>query len=188
MSRSSLVRSVQRWLSIGGSVLGVIRALGGGHTTNGLDEMKSAVRSRFPQVPQLQTAELADWLANPHREPPLLLDVRTEPEFKVSHLPGAVRVDPSAKGTQLRPLLELHRPIVVYCSVGYRSSDLATRLRSAGQTNVSNLEGSIFAWANEDRPLVTGSNQPVRVVHPYNQTFGKLLRRDHWPEKWEPPR
>jgi hypothetical protein len=175
-------------LSIGGSVLGVIRALGGGDTTNGLDEMKSVVRSRFPQVHQLQTAELADWLANAHREPPLLLDVRTEPEFKVSHLPGAVRIDPSAKGTQLRAFLEHHRPIVVYCSGGYRSSELATRLRAAGQTNVSNLEGSIFAWANEDRPLVTGSNQPVRVVHPYNQTFGKLLRRDRWPEKWEPPR
>ena len=188
MSRSSLVRSIQQWLSIGGSVLGVLRALGGGNTTNGLDDMKSMVRSRFPEVPQLQTAELADWLANPHREPPLLLDVRTEPELKVSDLSGAVRVDPSAKGIQLRPFLDHHRPIVVYCSVGYRSSDLATRLRAAGQTNVSNLEGSIFAWANEDRPLVTGSNQPVHIVHPYNPTFGKLLRRDCWPETWEPPR
>ncbi len=188
MSRPSLIQNTHRWLSLGGSAVGVLQALAGSGPTNGLEEMKSVVRSRFPEVPQLQTAELADWLANPHREPPFLLDVRTEPEFKVSHLPGAVRVDPSAKGIQLRPFLDHHRPIVVYCSVGYRSSDLATRLRAAGQTNVSNLEGSIFAWANEDRPVVTGSNQPVRVVHPYNQTFGKLLRRDRWPEKWEPPK
>jgi rhodanese-related sulfurtransferase len=188
MNPSSLRHGTRRWMSLGSSVLGVLHALAGGASTNGLDEMKAVVRSRFPEVPQLQTAELANWLADPHREHPLLLDVRTEPEFKVSHLAGAVRVDPSAKVTQLCPFLNDHRAIVVYCSVGYRSSDLATRLRAAGQTNVSNLEGSIFAWANEDRPLVTGSNQPVRVVHPYNQTFGKLLRRDRWPEKWEPPK
>ncbi len=188
MRRTSLVQSTQRWLSLGGSVLGVLQALAGGTSTNGLEEMKAVVRSRFPQIPQLQPSELAVWLADPHREPPLLLDVRTAAEFNVSHLAGAVRVDPSARGSQLTPFLKGDRPLVVYCSVGYRSSDLAIRLRAAGQTNVLNLEGSIFAWANEDRPLVTGSNQPVRWVHPYNQTFGQLLRRDRWPDRWEPPK
>lgn len=39
--------------------------------------------------------------------------------------------------------------IVVYCSVSYRSSILARRLQDMGFTNVYNLEGSIFKWANE---------------------------------------
>lgn len=188
MSSTSLVHFARRWLTLGGSALSVLQALAGGSSTNGLEEMKAVVRSRFPGVPQLQTSELAVWLADPHREPPLLLDVRTEPEYKVSHLAGAIRVDPSAGRNQLARFLQLPRPVVVYCSVGYRSSELATRLRAAGQTNVANLEGSIFAWANEDRPLVSDSNRSVRLVHPYNQTFGKLLRRDFWPEKWEPPK
>ena len=68
--------------------------------------------------------------------------------------------------------------MVVYCSVGYRSSRLVARLQQAGCTNVFNLEGSIFQWANEDRRLER-DGQPVKEVHPYNRTFGQLLRPEH---------
>jgi 3-mercaptopyruvate sulfurtransferase SseA len=59
--------------------------------------------------------------------------------------------------------------------VGYRSSELATRLQRAGQTNVTNLEGSIFQWANEGRAL-EASGKPATRVHPYNEKFGRLLK------------
>ena len=67
-------------------------------------------------------------------------------------------------------------PIVTYCSVGYRSSSLADRLQQAGFTNVRQLEGSIFQWANEGRPLFRGDQQ-VNEVHPYNETWGKYLNK-----------
>ena len=41
-------------------------------------------------------------------------------------------------------------------------------------TNVRNLDGSIFQWANEGRPLVRG-NQRVQDVHPYDENWGRLL-------------
>jgi rhodanese-related sulfurtransferase len=127
-------------------------------------------------VTQLPTSELAAWLADTNRPRPVLLDVRSPAEFRVGHLPGAIQVDPSAK---TRELLKLpgnhHGPYVVYCSVGWRSSILAGRLAAAGFTNVANLEGSVFAWANEDRPLEAGGH-PVSRVHPYNRVFGRLLR------------
>ncbi len=188
MNPPTLSIRLRRWLSIWSSVAGVLQALASSGTTNGLEEMKAVVRSRFPDVPQLQPAELASWLADTNRVQPILIDVRTEPEYRISHLPGAIRISPSAKGQELEPIVAQSRPLVVYCSVGYRSSDLATRLRKAGQTNVLNLEGSIFAWANENRPLVTDGNKPVRVVHPYNRTFGKLLNKDRWPTTWDQPR
>ena len=68
-------------------------------------------------------------------------------------------------------------PIVTYCAVGYRSGALATKLREAGFTNVRNLEGSIFQWANEHRPLVR-EDQPVTTVHPYSSLWGRLLTDD----------
>ena len=40
---------------------------------------------------------------------------------------------------------------------------------------VYNLEGSIFKWANENRPIVNGDDKPTHLVHPYNSFFGKLL-------------
>ena len=46
-----------------------------------------------------------------------------------------------------------------------------------GFTRVYNLEGSIFKWANEHRPLVDRSG-PASVVHPYNRIWGRLLDDD----------
>ena len=137
--------------------------------------MKQLVRARFPEVKQLSSTELAAWLTDTNRVPPLLLDVRQADEFAVSHLPGARNVLPKIAARDLLPTLPPHRPVVVYCSVGYRSSELAGRLLRSGLTNVMNLEGSIFQWANEDRPL-EGGGKPAGKVHPYNETFGKLLK------------
>ena len=136
--------------------------------------MKRTVRSRFPEVAQLSTGELAAWLGDPKRPPPILLDVRTEKEFAVSHLRGAMRVEPSAKADEVLARLPAGRPVVAYCSVGYRSSALAERLKKAGVGAIYNLEGSIFQWANEGRPL-EADGHPADKVHPYNAKFGKML-------------
>ncbi|MSU33957.1 MAG: sulfurtransferase [Pedosphaera sp.] len=137
--------------------------------------MKRLVRSRFPGVRQLSTTELAAWLSDSNRPSPLLLDVREVPEFAVSHLPGARNVAPSATAAEAMPATEKERAVVVYCSVGYRSSDMANRLQSAGFTNVLNLEGSIFQWANEGR-LLQSNGIATQRVHPYNAKFGQLLK------------
>jgi rhodanese-related sulfurtransferase len=142
---------------------------------DGMEGIKSLVRSRFGEVRQLPTKELAAWLNDTNRPPPQLLDIREPAEFAVSHLPGARRIDPGAKPAEILAKIATNRPVVVYCSVGYRSSGLARRLLNAGMTNVVNLEGSIFQWANEGRPLVKDDG-PAKRVHPYNERWGALLK------------
>ena len=66
-----------------------------------------------------------------------------------------------------------------YCSVGYRSSRLAEELRARGFENVFNLEGSLFQWANEGRPLYRGEER-VDQAHPYDEEWGQLLDRRLW--------
>ena len=142
-----------------------------------LDAVETAVRARYPEVPVVTTRELAEALGDSVRAP-LVLDARAMEEFAVSHLPGARRVDPDASAPELRDALTEvsdEREIVVYCSVGYRSARIAERLREAGFENVASLEGSIFRWANEGRPLARGDT-PTDAVHPYNAAWGKLLR------------
>ena len=73
------------------------------------------------------------------------------------------------------------RTVVVYCSVGYRSSRLAEKLRARGIENVFNLEGSLFQWANEGRPLYRGDER-VYEAHPYDDEWGQLLDRRLWAE------
>ena len=139
--------------------------------------LKTSLRHKFPKVEWISTNELADWLANKKRPAPVLLDVRTPEEWKVSHLARARRVEPNASAESAAPGVSKETPIVTYCAVGYRSGAMAERLRAAGFSNVRNLEGSIFQWANEHRPLVRG-DEPVSRVHPYNSFWGRLLSDD----------
>lgn len=138
--------------------------------------INAEIRRKFPDVARITTAELAQWLADKGRTPPILLDVRTAPEFQVSHLAGAVRIEPGSDPEQLH--LPNVRPIVTYCSVGYRSAKMAKQLRARGFRNVQNLQGSIFAWANENRPLVR-DGKPTDRVHPFNAFWGRLLDKSH---------
>ena len=133
----------------------------------------------YPAVTSVSTDTLAAWLADSSRVSPLLLDAREPEEYAVSHLPGALRVDPDASPDALADTLpdEHDRPVVVYCSVGYRSARIADRLETAGFRDVRNLTGSIFQWANEGRPVVR-DGEPVREVHPYDAVWGRLLDRD----------
>jgi rhodanese-related sulfurtransferase len=107
----------------------------------------------------------------------LLFDVRTPEEWNVSHLPGARHVAPKSSIESVTAGILKETPIVTYCAVGYRSAEMAQRLKAAGFTNVRNLEGSIFQWANEHRSLVQGE-QSVSRVHPYNALWGRLLEDD----------
>lgn len=137
--------------------------------------VRRAIESAYPKVPAITTDSLARRLADPTLSAPVLLDARTPEEYAVSHLKGAVRVDPSAKAFPALDTLSRRAPIVVYCSVGYRSAGVAERLRKAGFVNVSNLKGSIFRWANEGRPVYR-EGKVVREVHPYDRLWGRLLK------------
>jgi rhodanese-related sulfurtransferase len=136
--------------------------------------LKKSLRHKFAKVDWISTAELADLLAKKSEDAPVLLDVRTQDEWNVSHLPGARRIEPGATAEVAGAGLKKETAIVTYCAVGYRSGEMAERLRAAGFTNVRNLEGSIFQWANEHRPLVRG-NARVAQVHPYSGFWGRLL-------------
>jgi rhodanese-related sulfurtransferase len=139
------------------------------------------VRAEFKDVKHITTDSLAARLENRAETPPILLDARTAVEYDISHIQGAIRVDPD--NPQIDSLgIPADSPIVAYCSVGYRSSAVARALQKRGYTNVANLEGSLFKWANEGRPLVRdtetrGESIGTSDVHPYNALWGKLLEK-----------
>lgn len=135
------------------------------------------IDTNYGDVPRITTDSLAERLNGDEARRPILLDARSPEEYAVSHLPGARRVDPNAEAFPSLDSLDRDAPVVVYCSVGYRSARVTHRLREAGFQNASNLRGSIFEWANEGRPVVRHGRE-VREVHPYNDTWGDLLDPD----------
>ena len=50
---------------------------------------------------------------------------------------------------------------------------------------VLNMEGSIFKWANEGKPLVDDKNEPTNFVHPFSYKYAlPTLSWKKW--KWSP--
>jgi hydroxyacylglutathione hydrolase len=75
-----------------------------------------------------------------------LVDVRNEGEHRLGSLPGAVNV-PLASLVKRLDEIDPHRPTVVFCAGGYRSSIGASFLRSVGVVDVSDMLGGYGAWA-----------------------------------------
>ena len=135
--------------------------------------LRGAIDEEHPGTEWISTAALAAQLARPEAQRPLLLDVRAPAEFALSHLHGAVRIEPGT--TDLSQLSLRGRDVVVYCSGGYRSAELMPAVRGAGARSVKNLIGGLFQWANEDRLLCDGDGRASRV-HPYDAEWGRYLR------------
>ncbi len=147
--------------------------------------VRNRIRQKFPEVPQVGAAWLAEKLEADGPDSVFLVDVRSPEEYAVSHLQGAVQAEKVSEVQALldrRTGVEAEKPVVLYCSVGYRSSSIASRLIDKGYENILNLEGSIFQWANEGRPVYR-AGRPVHEVHPYNNRWGKLLDRSLHPGK-----
>lgn len=153
------------------SVLGIGTGCGQDIGWSAVDRM---IEQSHPSASHLSTDSLATLLADSTRPQPILLDTRPVEEYRVSHLRGARRLDPEATTFPMLDGVPNDTLIVAYCSVGYRSSGVVERLQEAGFTNVYNLEGSIFQWANEGRPVYRDS-QVVRQVHPFDRVWGQLL-------------
>ncbi len=108
-----------------------------------------------------------------------LLDAREQEEYNVSHLKNAIYVGYThfTMETVIAKKIAKDSPIVVYCSLGVRSEDIAEELQKAGYTNVSNLYGGIFKWKNESFPVIDSTGTPTENVHAYDKTWGKWLKK-----------
>lgn len=133
------------------------------------DQVLRTIEKRFPNVKTISTDELKGMMDR--HEKFVVIDVRKPAEFRVSHIKGAVNIE---KPNQIK--YGKNELMVVYCSVGYRSSQFVSELQKMGFTNAYNLRGSIFEWANKGYDLYQNGKK-VDKVHPYNKEWGKLLKQ-----------
>jgi rhodanese-related sulfurtransferase len=149
------------------------------------DAVFAWIQRDWPEVPQMSTRELAQRMAANSGATPLLIDVRTREEYEVNHLPGAIWAETPRQIASAMRTASDQKPVVLYCSVGVRSSRVAAKLMESRRANVFNLQGSIFQWANEGRPLMA-NDRVVHVVHPYNERWGVLLNPQLHPTEFAP--
>jgi rhodanese-related sulfurtransferase len=106
----------------------------------------------FGKVPEVRPADLATELADVVR--PILLDVRTSPEYATGHIEGAVNVLVTSLSGRLPYLgLQEGRPVVAICLSAHRSPPAVRVLRRAG-IDARQLAGGLIAWRIASLPIV----------------------------------
>jgi rhodanese-related sulfurtransferase len=142
--------------------------------------LRQAVKARFSSVRSVTPAELVAWRADPNRPPALLVDARPEADFTMSHIDGAVWIDPAEPDLAVIANVPKSNPVVVYDAAGTMAAAMALALQGAGYSRVSYLEGGVFAWANSGQRLVDAGG-PARTVYPINWKWGRLLKSRYHP-------
>ncbi|MEM1219176.1 MAG: rhodanese-like domain-containing protein [Bacteroidota bacterium] len=115
---------------------------------------------------------------------PILLDARPQEEFVISHLEGARRIGFRDFNYEALVGIAKDEEIVVYCSVGYRSEKIGEKLQKMGYSNVKNLYGSLFEWANRGYPLVNAQGESTKEVHTYNARWSQWIQKEGLIKKW----
>ena len=145
---------------------------------NSLENIHKTIVTDYPGISHISRAAMAQSLAS---EEFLILDTRPQEEYEVSHIKGALQVNPDISPedfkTQFGHAVK-NKKVIVYCSVGHRSSHFGQRLQStalsAGAVSVHNLEGGLFGWHNDVRPVENAKGATTHI-HPYNALWGRLI-------------
>lgn len=134
------------------------------------------IKNEYPSVEFVSTDYLLQRYGQLDLSFPVIIDVREFEEFQVSHLQNAINLETGESISALFESRGLNKdaPIIVYCSVGYRSAAVASALQQLGFTEVRNLRHSIFEWANKDYPMINNEGDTDKI-HPFNKAWGVLV-------------
>lgn len=103
-----------------------------------------AVADTIKKVESLLPAQADDLYT---KKKAVIIDVREDDEWNSQHIPNAIHI-PLGQLTKRLPELEQYKnsAIVTQCRTGKRSLQALKLLKSAGFTQVYNMEGGLMAW------------------------------------------
>jgi len=112
----------------------------------------TTIRIQMSPIKQISTQDLV-FLMN--REEGIALDIRSDKDFKTSHILDAVSLSNEKINKNGFVSLEKHKaqPIIVVCSAGISAVKIANDLFKAGFTRVSVLKGGMNTWLGAGLPV-----------------------------------
>jgi rhodanese-related sulfurtransferase len=102
----------------------------------------------FEELPSIDPSEVQRRMADGWG----LLDVRTQEEWVSGRIPGAIHIPLDQVVARAN---EIPDQVVCVCAVGARSARVTQYLIAHGHEAV-NLDGGVYAWAADGRPIETG--------------------------------
>lgn len=112
----------------------------------------TTIKIQFSPIKQLSPQELTFAV---NKEDGIVLDIRTEKDFKASHILDSVHLTVEKINKNELSTLEKYKdkPIIVVCAAGITASTTASKLYKAGYSKTSLLKGGMNAWVNAGLPV-----------------------------------
>ncbi len=114
----------------------------------------------------------------------IFLDAREFNEYEVSHISGSRFIGYDQFNIEKIKDISKDKKIIVYCSIGYRSEKIATKLKKAGYKQVYNLYGSLFEWMNAGYETTDNKGKPTLKVHTYNKKWSQWIKNPSCQKVW----
>jgi len=142
-----------------------------GFSQNALEDLLKKYNSgdvAYTSVEQLRMDQLNDEV--------IILDARESNEYKTSHLKDSKFVGYNNLDLSVLDSITRDKQIVVYCSVGIRSENIAKKIQDLGFEDVKNLYGGIFEWKNTGYPVYDNKGTETEKVHTFSKHWSKYLK------------
>ena len=100
------------------------------------------------EVTDISPAEAQKLLASPN--PPIVIDIRTESEFKKGHIPGAVNINYFSEDFQAQlAKLKKDKTYIFHCKSGGRSSRSIATFNKLGFKKLLHLKAGYDQWPDK---------------------------------------
>ena len=120
---------------------------------NNMDYLNSPNADQLSKIKVISVIELNN-INQEKNNDNILLDVRTEEEFNLGHIPNAINISHDLLLNNLSPLNEYkEKNIYVYCRSGVRASLIINELLSNEFNNIIDVEGDFLSWVSAKLPI-----------------------------------
>ena len=90
-----------------------------------------------------------------NREPAMLVDVRSEADFRAGHITNAINIPLDQIEVQINKITSNSKKnIIVYCQKGVRSAQVFRLLNKLGLPKLYTIEGGLDAWLKNNLPII----------------------------------
>ena len=90
-----------------------------------------------------------------NREPAILVDVRSEADFKAGHITNAINIPLDQIEVQINKITSNSKKnIIVYCQKGVRSAQAFRLLNKLSLPKLYTIEGGLDAWLKNNLPII----------------------------------
>jgi sodium/bile acid cotransporter 7 len=130
-----------------------------------IDLMYERYQKSFPDTPAVRVDQL---IAMRQQKRAVLVDSREPREQQVSMIPDAISLVDFTRDASSY----VGRPVVFYCTIGYRSGVVAAEY-CKNDVDAYNLKGGILSWVHAGQNVVDGRKE-TRKVHVYGSEWNLL--------------